>query len=155
MRKAGFKDKETEAQRDHPNPRFHAFPLYLPQTQSNPFSGHWLTTYWSIDSHTHPTSVYRAFPLCQNPPGSWVCSDERTKQAWPLPQGTRGPGLAPLFPNPTVSLSLITRAGNPHFKPIFGNSDNDQMLSKITWMLKISLSCCTSSLKNYWSKWFK
>lgn len=76
-----------------------------PETEWYYFPGHWWTSNRLISAHAHSTNV-------QNP--SWELSMQWwTKEAWALPSESS----APLFPNPTMSLSLIlvARGDNPYF----------------------------------------
>lgn len=128
-----FRDKETDDQRSHPDPNVYAFLPYLTQTWTDSISLaiHWLLN--SILAYTPVQQMYTKPLLYANPLWGTGCPVKNQK-AWSSSsrsQSSQGP--APLFPNPTVSLLLRTRTGNPYFEPLFGSSDNDHILNKITW----------------------
>ena len=133
---AWCRDGETEAQRGHPDPKFDAFILYLPRHRLISLAICWLVT--SLLVHTHSTNVYRDSPLCQNPSRE-LSLQWWTKEVWLLPSGSQW-ALEPaaLVPNPAVSRSSPgLRDPTPN---CFLETDNDQILNKITWKHNTSLS---------------
>lgn len=146
---AWFRDKGTEAQRGHPDPKVYAFPLYLPQTRTDPIS---LAIGWLLNvllAHMPFWQMSTKPLLCaKTSPGSWLCIEEQ-KRFDPCPQGVSGHRNQLYYFLTQECLFCSFRPGYPHFRPLFGSCDNDQILSKIIWKLNISLSYSTSPLKGY------
>lgn len=145
---AWFTDKETEAQRGPSDPKFLTCYYICPDTDWFYFSGYWLTSNWSISSDTIQQMYTEALLCAKTFPGIWLCSEER-KGLGPALRYPLGSGTGSTVSYPRESLSFITQAGNPHFKSLFGNCGNDQIFSKITWKLNISLSYPTFLLRDY------